>query len=113
MVARRKIEFVEAPPERSLESRNTRAVIDASVAAIIEKDRRLIEAALVTEKRVASLDDQVRWHIQAYRDTLREVRGICWINPSDPGQGAVTWLNAGAPSDAFRKLGYTPAEPDG
>ncbi len=113
MMARKKIEVVTIPPESSLERRISRAVRDVRVAAIIEKDRPLIEAAIVTDNRVASLDDQVRGHIHAHRDRLPEVRGICWINPSDPAQEAVSWLNAGAPSDAFRKLGYTKAQSGG
>jgi len=63
MMVRKKIEHVDVPAELSLERRIAQTVGDTAVAAIIEKDRRLIEAALVTEKRVASLDDQVRSHI--------------------------------------------------
>jgi len=80
------------------------------VAAIIEKDRLLIEAALVTEKRVASLDDQVRGHIQAHRDKLPEVCSICWVNPNAPDQAAITWLEYGAPAEKSRTLGFTPPE---
>ncbi len=113
MMARKKIEVVTIPTESSLERRISHAVCDLHVAAIIEKDRPLIEAAIVTDNHVASLDDQARGHLQAHRDTLPEVRGICWINPSDPAQEAVTWLKAGTPSERFRTLGYTTAEPDG
>ena len=50
MVARKKIEFVEVAPHLSLEKRIERAVVNDLLAAIIDKDRRLIEAALVTEQ---------------------------------------------------------------
>ena len=110
MMARKKIELVEVPPERSLERRIIRTIRDAPIAAIIEKDRRLIEAALVTDKRVASLDDQVRGHFKAHRDTLPEARSICWVNPNTPDEEIVAWLRSGAPSDPFRALGHTPRE---
>ena len=64
MVARKKVEFVEVAPHLTLEKRIARAVVDTHLAAIIDKDRRLIEAALVTEERVISLDDHVRRHLQ-------------------------------------------------
>ncbi len=113
MFARRKIEIVEVPPDLALERRIARTVRDPTVAAIIEKDRLLIEAALVTEKRVVSLDDKVRKHIQAHRDKLPEVCSVCWVNPNTPDQGTITWLKSGAPAERFRKLGHTPDESDG
>jgi hypothetical protein len=112
MMARKKIERVNIPDERSLERRITRTVGVAAIAAIIEKNRRLIEAAVAAEKRVASLDDHVRKHIRAHRDKLPELRNVCWVNPSDPTEEAVTWLESGAPLDPYRTLGYTPHASD-
>jgi len=112
MMARKKIEPVEVSSEVSLEQRIKRKVSEAAVAAIIEKEHCLIEAAIGTEKRVASLDDQVRRHIRAHRDEFPEICGICWVNPSDPAQEAVAWLKEGAPSDAYWKLGYASTKSD-
>jgi hypothetical protein len=112
MMARKKIEVVEIPPSSSLAVRITRAVRNARLAEIIAKDRPLIEAALATENRVVSLDDQVRGHLQAHHDTLPEVTDICWVNPGNPAEDPVDWLTAGAPADALRKLGHSHSKPD-
>jgi hypothetical protein len=106
MVARRKLVFIEVAPHLSLEKRIERAVLNKYLAAIIEKDRRLIEAALVTEKRVISLDDHVRKHLRDHHSKLTEVRSICWVNPCTPEEQVLAWLEAGAPADRSRTLEY-------
>jgi hypothetical protein len=111
MVARKRIEFVEVAPHLTLEKRVARVVADEFLAVIIDKDRRLIEAALVTEKRVTSLDDHVRKHLQDHLPRLPEVRSICWVNPCTSEEGAVAWLEAGAPAERTRRLGYAPPRP--
>lgn len=108
MVARKRIEFVEVAPHLTLEKRVARAVADEFLAVIIDKDRRLIEAALVTEKRIASLDDHVRKHLQDHVARLPEVHSICWVNPCTPEEEAVAWLETGAPAERTRLLGYAP-----
>jgi hypothetical protein len=110
MVARKRIEFVEVAPHLTLEKRVARAVADEFFAVIIDKDRRLIEAALVTEKRVTSLDDHVRKHLQDHLSRLPEVRSICWVNPGTPEEEAVAWLEAGAPAERSRTLGFRRSE---
>jgi hypothetical protein len=106
MMARKKVEFVEVAAHLSLEKRIQRAETDESLAAVMEKDRRLIEAALVTENRVASLDDRVREHFRDHHLKLPEVRAICWVNPDRPEEQAITWLASGAPAERSRMLGY-------
>jgi hypothetical protein len=110
MVARKRIEFVEVAPQLTLEKRVARAVADEFLAIIIDKDRRLIEAALVTEKRASSLDDHVRKHLQDHLPRLPEVRSICWVNPCTPEEEAVAWLAAGAPAERSRTLGHRRSE---
>ena len=106
MVARKKMEFVTVDPHLTLEKRIERAVVDAHLAAIIDKARRLIEAALVTEERVISLDDHVRRHLQDHVAQLPGVRSICWVNPSMSDEQAVDRLDEGAPAERFRTLGF-------
>ena len=105
-VARRKLEFLAIAPHLSLERRIERAVADKDLAAIIEKDRRLIEAALVAEKCVVSPDDHVRKHLRDHCSRLPEVGSICWVNPCTAGELAVAWLQAGALAERSRTLGY-------
>ncbi len=106
MMARKKIELVEVAPHLTLEKRVERTALTPDLTPVLDKDRCLIEAALVTEKRVISLDDRMRKHLQNHLSRLPEVRSICWINPCTPQEGAVTWLEAGAPSERSRMLGF-------
>ena len=73
---------MEITAHHSLEKRIERAKLDQPLAAAIEKDRHLIEAALATDKRVASLDDRVRRHLRDHAAKLSEVPSMCWVNPS-------------------------------
>jgi len=111
MIARKRIEFVEVPAHLTLEKRVARAAADEFLAVIIDKDRRLIEAALMTEKRVTSLDDHVRKHLQDHLTRLPDIRSICWVNPCRPEEDAVTWLGAGAPAERIRLLGSASPRP--
>jgi hypothetical protein len=110
MMARRKIALVEVAEHHSLEKRITRVEADEALAAIMEKDRRLIEAALATDERVISLDDRMRKHLRDHVAKLTELRSICWVNPCTPEEEAVAWLEAGAPADRSRTLGYRRSE---
>lgn len=112
MMARKKIEWVEISPKNSLQKRIARAVSDKFVAAIIEKDRHIIEAGLVTDQRIASLDDRVRDHLKEHSRLLSEVASICWLNPITPDDVAISWLESGAPADSFRTLGHKQPESD-
>ena len=69
---------------------------------------RLIEAALATDKRVASLDDQVRQHLREHAIKLSEVLSICWVNPNMPAEASVAWLESGAPLERSRMLDHAP-----
>jgi hypothetical protein len=109
MMARKKVEPVEVPPHLSLERRIKLTVGGKRAVAIIQKDRRLIEAALATDERVASLDDEVRNCLRHHCSKLPEVTLICWVNPNIPAEGVVPWLESGAPADRFRTLGHAPA----
>jgi hypothetical protein len=104
MMARRKVEFVEVAAHLSLERRITRVESDEAIAAVMEKDRRLIEAALMTEQRVISLDDRMREHLHAHVSRLPEVQSICWVNPNKSEEQAIAWLESGAPAERTRML---------
>jgi hypothetical protein len=62
----------------------------------------------VTDKRVASLDNEVRASLQVHHATLPGVASICWVNPNTPAERVIAWLESGAPADQFRTLGYVP-----
>jgi hypothetical protein len=87
------------------------AVLLIEIDSISAIGPNLIEAALATDERVASLDDKVRRHLQDHCSKLPEVATICWVNPSNPDERVIAWLESGAPADRFRTLGHAPAPP--
>jgi hypothetical protein len=106
MMARKKLEIFKVPSHMSLQGQIELIAAAKKVVAIIEKDRHLIEAALATDQRIASLDDEVRAALQIHHATLPGVALICWVNPSEPEETVIAWLESGAPADRFRTLGY-------
>jgi hypothetical protein len=106
MVARKKLTSVELKEAISLEKRIPKAESDIFLQAIMEKDRHLLETALVSEKRVVSLDERVRIQFRTHGFELPEVRSICWVNPSVSEEKSGEWLKAGAPNDPSRTLGF-------
>ena len=105
MMKRGKVEIVQVAAHHSIDEQIENARLDASVTAIIDKDRHLIEAALATDKRIASLDDRVRNHLRANAATLPMVQPICWVNPNVASELPIVWLEAGAPAEKSRMLG--------
>jgi hypothetical protein len=108
MMARKRIVFADVVANVSLQKAIARVVSNKSIAAIIEKDRHLIEAALATDKRVTSLDDRVRRWLCEAGHRLPQVASICWVNPDLPDERTIAWLDAGAPDERSRRLGYVP-----
>jgi len=97
MVARKKFCWVEPPDRTELWQKiEATAESDGAIAAMF-KDLHLIQAALTTDQRIASLDDQARTHFRNVASLVVELAGIAWINPSQPEEAAIAWLKQGAP----------------
>jgi hypothetical protein len=62
--------------DRVLETAPTRQAREA-----VAKDLLLIEAALVTDRRIISCDDRAREHFRRAAEHIEELRGIIWANP--------------------------------
>jgi hypothetical protein len=110
MYARRLVVEVAVAADPALRRRIERAAGHEKVADILLKDLHLIEAALASDKRIASLDDRARSHFRQAANSVALLRDICWVNPCNPDEEAVEWLRAGAPAEKHRKLGYVPPE---
>jgi hypothetical protein len=110
MYAHRLVELLEGVEDESLRARIGGAAPEASVAAIMLKDVHLIEAARASDERILSLDDRVRNHFRQAAGVVRELRGLCWVNPGVADEQAAEWLATGAPAERHLKLGYVPPE---
>lgn len=104
MVGGRSVHWCKAPRDDNLRSRIASAIaVDRQPAA--EKDAHLIEAALSTDRLVASRDETARGIFRDASGSVRELRPITWVNPTLPADGPIRWLEGGAPSEAWRRLG--------
>jgi hypothetical protein len=74
--------------------------------ATMTKDILLLEAALATDRSITSLDEKTarKYFAQAAK-SIPKLQSIVWVNPDKPEEGAIDWLQAGAPAEPKRMLG--------
>lgn len=104
MYARKKVEVVDAAADESLRSAIVGTARSAKKEAALRKDLLLVEAALASDRRVASLDEVVRALLKTATATCRELKSIVWVNPERSEELAIEWLAEGAPADRSRPL---------
>lgn len=104
MYGRRQVHRHDAEHDEKLRTRIVSAVSDNRKQAA-EKDVHLIEAALGTDRLVASQDERARGIFREGSRSVRELKPIVWVNPTLPADDAIGWLRNGAPSEARRQLG--------
>jgi len=68
------------------------------------KDAHLYEAALATDLRIASWDENSHGHFRRLAATFDPLQRILWVNPVTEGERAVEWLESGAPAQRSRRL---------
>lgn len=82
--------WCKAPRDDSLRSRIAAAIpVDRQPAA--EKDARLLEAALSTDRLVASRDETARGIFRDASGSVRELTPITWVNPTLPADDPIRW----------------------
>ncbi len=73
---------------------------------IMLKDIILIEAAKVKDKRIFSLDEEARIEFNSIANQIPILKTILWANPTIAEEKVLDWLDADAPEEDKRKLGY-------
>ncbi len=104
MMKFKKLRAVKDEPVVELREAIERHASDPHVAPIMLKDVHLIEAALATDGRVASLDENARGHFGQLAATLHLLRRIIWVNPAVVEEKAIDWLEKGTPAKPSRRL---------
>ncbi|HLJ25892.1 MAG TPA: hypothetical protein VKY85_04220 [Candidatus Angelobacter sp.] len=107
MYARRRVRHIESPHDPHLRRRIHATTETRRQWIELEKDCRLVEAALVTDKIVVSLDDAARTLFRKSAVKVDELRNILWANPSKPDEEVGTWISAGCTTQQNRALGRT------
>ena len=104
MSARRRVDRNEIEPDEDLRERIDKAVIPKQ-KGVVAKDVHLIEAAVATDRLVASQDERARRAFGNASDNVGELRQIVWINPTQDDEKPIDWLQKGAKAEVHRQLG--------
>ena len=105
MVARRRVRQIESPCNDQLRLRIKKASRTASEWNVVEKDCILIEAAIVCDKIIISLDDTARNLLVICGAKVGEIRRIMWGNPANVGESIIEWICGGCETQQHRTLG--------
>ena len=104
MMSLKKLRRLAVAESKNLREQVEELCSDAAVISIVLKDCHLIEAARATDSRVASLDDNARGHFARLAQEIESLRAILWVNPTNEDEGAIDWLERGAPAQKKRYL---------
>lgn len=78
--------------------------LDEEKKQVMLKDVHLIEAALIADKTVLSLDEEARILFCSFSKEIEELQDIVWVNPIKLDETCIAWLNKGARPDKVRRL---------
>jgi len=73
----------------------------------MDKDAHLLEASLLTDQIVISLDEEARGLFRMASVEVREIVRVMWANPEREEDDVVPWLDGGARAERARELGHT------
>ena len=106
MVSRKKVDHTNPAVSHELRDRIERVIASEKDREAILKDFHLIEAALMTDRTVISLDEEARRLFVAASRNLGGLRNVMWVNPDKPQERPVPWLENGAKPEKRRLLGF-------
>ncbi len=104
MFRMRKVRVVPDEPIDDLRDAIRDNFDDAGIVALLIKDVHLVEAALASDQRIASLDETARHHFGQATVFSNELAAIHWVNPTRESETVGDWLEAGMPQDPARCL---------
>ncbi len=61
------------------------------------RDKKLLDAACATDRRIASTDEVARAFFSKASNMVEEIQTVLWVNPERPSGDAEQWLRDGAP----------------
>lgn len=97
MFARKKVRRIELA-DGSLKIRIAQVVSDDARLRAIYKDLHLVQAGLVTDRLVASRDNNAKRDFSRLCSSIQELRDLIWVNPATDA-GLSDWLESGAEFD--------------
>jgi len=82
--------------------------VTAEILVIMLKDRHLLEAALIADQTVFSMDETAYYHFYDAARSISLIRPIMWANPERATDACVDWLTTGARPAKNRRIGIRP-----
>ncbi len=105
MDARKKIDRIDPPENAELQAKVTTTTNNENEIEALQKDFHLLQAALVTDQTIISLDETVRQLFKQASQSVGEIRDIIWVNPDRTAEEQpIGWLQNGAPPEPHRQL---------
>ena len=105
MDARKKIDRIDPPENAELQAKVTTTTNNENEIEALQKDFHLLQAALVTDQTIISLDETVRQLFKQASQSVGEIRNIIWVNPDRTAEEQpIAWLQNGAPPEPHRQL---------
>lgn len=104
MYARKKVAQIARLEDLELREAIQNAKVPDKSREAMFKDVHLLEAAMNSDSRIASLDETVRKLFSDLAGQFKPVQSICWVNPNIESELTISWLDAGAPVEAARQL---------
>jgi hypothetical protein len=106
MFARKRFIHLEPTDDSVLRSKIEACLTREADVQAARKDFHLVEAALATDRVIASLDETARGVFHAASVRVGELRRLVWVNPAETKDDCITWLANGAILERHRMLGF-------
>ncbi|MBI5015412.1 MAG: hypothetical protein HZB55_07960 [Deltaproteobacteria bacterium] len=104
MEGRKKVFRPGGTQDESLLQHCERTFQDPGDQEAAAKDLHLLDAALATDRTIASLDEAAKGLFATLSELARNVAAINWVNPERPEEHVIAWLAAGAQREQGRQL---------
>ena len=104
MYGKKQVHRAAIEPDHNLRQR-VNNVVTGHQRNAATKDVHLIEAALGTDRLVASQDERARAAFRNAARGARELNPIVWVNPTRWTENPIDWLRNGAKAEDCRQLG--------
>jgi len=106
MFARRLVYNLNTPINEELRLKIEALAINDKRRVAMLKDIHLIEAALLADKIVISIDGAAKGYFQEVMQEIVGLKQIAWAKPCIDEEGVIDWLANGAGLEEKRLLGY-------
>jgi hypothetical protein len=112
MTTRGDVIFLDIDASSRLRREIERAVAPRPVELrAMRKDYHLLEAAMVTDQNVISLDEIVRALFNRAAVSVVALKNIVWVNPDKRVEEPIEWLDKSAKPERKRMLGFRVKRP--